>query len=191
MGTSLTEGLGLARPEVEAWPARVGELADSAGFDLVIVNAGLSGETSAGALRRVEWVLRQTPDVLVLETGANDGLRGIPIAEVERNLDGILTLVAQRAPSTRLVLVAMEAPTNLGGDYTGQFRELYRNAASRHRTTLTPFLLDGVAGVTEMNQADQIHPTADGHRRMARNAWAVLDSVYTLVTPHRAAGVLP
>jgi len=183
MGTSLTEGLGLIRPEIEAWPARVGELADSAGIHLVVVNAGLSGETSAGALRRVDWVLRQTPDVLVVETGANDGLRGIPIAEVERNLDGILTRVAERSPSTRIILVAMEAPTNLGAEYTGAFRELFRNAAARHRAAVTPFLLEGVAGIREMNQSDQIHPTAEGHRRMARNVWGVLDSIFTLSAP--------
>jgi acyl-CoA thioesterase-1 len=161
----------------------VGELADSAGIDLVVVNAGLSAETSAGALRRVEWVLRQSPDVLVIETGANDGLRAIPIAEVERNLDGILALVRERSPSTRLALVAMEAPTNLGSEYTGAFRDIFRDAAARHRAALIPFLLEGVAGVRQMNQADQIHPTAEGHRRMARNAWAVLDSIFTLGPP--------
>jgi acyl-CoA thioesterase-1 len=177
MGTSLTEGSGLADPEVEAWPARVAELADSAGFDLVVVNAGLSGETSAGALRRVEWVLRQNPDILVIETGANDALRAIAIEVVAGNIEAILSVLDESSPLTQVVLVAMEAPTNLGQEYTSRFRQIFHDAAARHEVALTPFLLDGVAGVRALNQADQIHPTAEGHRRMARTAWPILDSL--------------
>lgn len=183
MGTSLTEGLGLARPAVEAWPAQVAILADSAGFDLEMVNAGVSGETSSGALTRIEWVLRQNPDLLIIETGANDGLRGLPVDEVAANLDRILATVGRVSPATEVALVAMEAPTSHGEEYTGRFRQIFPRAAADHQVALTPFLLDGVAGVRELNQADQIHPTAEGHRLMARNVWPVLDSLLSLVPP--------
>jgi len=177
MGTSLTEGLGLARPEVEAWPARIGELADLAGIPLRVVNAGLSGETSAGSLRRLDWVLRQPADIFVLETGANDGLRALPIDDLEANLDSIVQRVRLGSPGTRIALVAMEAPPNLGETYAAAFRDVFPRVARRWNATLVPFPLDGVAGIPVLNQGDGIHPTSEGHWIMARNAWPALQAL--------------
>jgi len=177
MGTSLTEGLGLDRPEVEAWPARIGELASSAGIPLRIVNAGLSGETSAGSLRRIDWVLRQPAEILVLETGANDGLRALPVDDLEANLSSIIQRVRVGAPGTRIALVAMEAPPNMGETYAEAFRDVFPRVAGQWNAALIPFPLDGVAGIPSLNQGDGIHPTAEGHWIMARNAWPVLEAL--------------
>jgi acyl-CoA thioesterase I len=174
VGTSLTEGLGLADPLEEAWPARVEDRAREAGLELRFRNAGLSGETSAGALRRLDWVLQEPPAVVILETGANDGLRGLPVSQLEENLDGIFSILRERAPGARLVLAGMEAPPNLGPDYASAFRSVFPRVASRWGAELIPFLLEGVAGVPELNQTDRIHPTADGHDRMAGVAWPIL-----------------
>lgn len=171
LGTSLTEGLGLEDPGSEAWPARLALLAEDAGMELDVRNAGLSGETSAGALRRLDWVLGEVPDVFVLETGANDGLRGLPVAELEANLDAIFRQVREVAPGIPLVLAGMEAPTNLGPAYTATFQGTFERVAARWDAELIPFLLEGVAGVPELNQDDRIHPTARGHQRMAEVAW--------------------
>jgi acyl-CoA thioesterase-1 len=187
LGTSLTEGLGLAAPEVEAWPARVRALAQSRGLELQVVNAGLGGETSAGTLRRVDWVLQQDPDVLVVETGANDGLRALPTGALEENLLAIIVHVREARPETELVLVPMEAPPNMGPEYTSSFREVFLRAAAAGRVPLTRFLLDGVAGIPELNQPDRIHPTASGHQRMAENTWPVLDSVFRVAIGRRAS----
>ncbi|MEX1257998.1 MAG: arylesterase [Gemmatimonadota bacterium] len=177
LGTSLTEGLGLANPATEAWPSRIGELADGAGIQVRVVNAGLSGETSAGALRRVDWLMRDPPALLVIETGANDGLRALPLAQMEANLDSILARVRRSAPETRVAIVQMEAPPNLGAPYTEGFRAVYPRVAERWGATLVPFPLDGIAGVPTLNQDDGTHPTAEGHRRMAENAWPVLKTL--------------
>lgn len=174
VGTSLTEGFGLSDPGEEAWPARVAARAGEEGLTLRFRNAGLSGETSAGALRRIDWVVDEPPAVLVLEVGANDGLRGLPVAQLEANLDAILERIREIAPEARVVLVGMEAPPNLGSGYASGFREAYPRVARRWDTELIPFLLDGVAGVPGLNQPDRIHPTAQGHRRMAEVAWPVL-----------------
>jgi acyl-CoA thioesterase I len=171
MGTSLTEGWGLSRPDREAWPVRLQALADSAGAPFRVVNAGLSGETSAGARNRIDWVLRTPPDVFVLETGANDGLRGLPPEAMEANLDTIFSRVRARVPEAVLVLAGMEAPSNMGAGYQAEFRAVFPRVAERWEAHLVPFLLEGVAGVPELNQPDRIHPTAEGHRTMARTAW--------------------
>jgi len=172
VGTSLTEGLGLDRPEVEAWPAQVGRLASGAGFAVDVRNAGLSGETSAGARRRLEWLLEgETFDLFILETGANDGLRGLSLDDLEANLNAIFGAVRERAPAATLVLVGMEAPTNLGQAYTDAFRNIFPRVAARWGATLIPFLLEGVAGEPALNQADRIHPTAEGQAKMAQVAW--------------------
>jgi acyl-CoA thioesterase I len=173
LGTSLTEGLGLESPREEAWPAVVGRIAGGAGIDVRIRNAGLSGETSAGALRRVAWVLDPAapPAVFVLETGANDGLRGLPVEALEANLDSIFAHVSAVAPGARLVLAGMEAPTNLGPAYSAAFREVFPRVARRWDAELIPFLLDGVAGEDRLNQPDRIHPTAEGHARIGEVAW--------------------
>lgn len=169
IGTSLTAGLGLD-PD-SAYPAVVGRLAERAGTPIAVVNAGLSGETSAGALRRVDWVLRQPADVVVVETGANDGLRGQSVDSLRANLDAILRRVRQAQPRARVALVQMEAPRNMGRDYTARFHDAFPAAAKAAGVPLLPFLLDGVAGDPALNQPDGVHPTAEGARRVASNVW--------------------
>ena len=177
LGTSLTEGLGLEHPGVEAWPARIGELADSAGLTVETVNAGLGGETSAGLLRRLDWVMQGSPDIVVIETGANDGLRGLPVAQLEENLGEILGRLRTGHPEVRVAVVQMEAPPNMGADYTDAFRMVYHRVAAEHGFLLLPFLLESVAGQAELNQADGIHPTAEGHWIMARDVWPTLEEL--------------
>ena len=176
LGTSLTAGLGLVSDE-DSYVARLAELADSAGLPFRAVNAGVSGETSAGGLRRLDWVLREPLDVLVLELGANDGLRGHDPATLEENLRTIVKRTHQRYPGARIVIAGMQAPTNLGKAYTDRFREIFPTVADDTGSALIPFLLEGVAGVPELNQDDRIHPTAEGHERVARNVWSVLEGV--------------
>ena len=173
LGTSLTAGLGLPTDE-DTYVARVAELADSAGTPIRAVNAGVSGETSAGGLRRIDWVLREPLDVLVVELGANDGLRGQDPFALSDNLTQIVRRTRTRYPDARIVLAGMEAPPTLGPLYTGMFREVFTNVATTEGTLLIPFLLDGVAGVPSLNQSDGIHPTPEGHRLLARNVWSTL-----------------
>jgi acyl-CoA thioesterase-1 len=175
VGDSLTAGLGV--DPSEAFPARIQEKIDAAGLGYRVVNAGVSGETSAGALRRMDWLLRQKVAVLVLETGANDGLRGQDPAATRANIQAILERARRQDPPPKLVLVAMEALPNYGEDYRRRFRAVYRDLARKNGIVLVPFLLDGVAGVPGLNQADGIHPTAEGHRRVAENVWKVLEPV--------------
>jgi acyl-CoA thioesterase-1 len=175
LGTSLTAGLGL--DPSEAFPALIQRRIDEAGLPFTVVNAGVSGETSAGARQRIDWLLQRPVDVLVVETGANDGLRGIDPSALRENLDAILDRAEAKDPETALVVVGMEAPPNLGTRYTAAFRQVFRDAADEHEATFIPFLLDGVAGVAQLNQGDGIHPTAEGHRVMADLVWRVLEPV--------------
>lgn len=175
LGTSLTAGLGVAPRQ--AYPARIQEKLDSAGLAWRAVNGGVSGETSAGALRRLEWVLRPEVRVLVIETGANDGLRGLDVDSTRGNIEAIISGARSQVPGVRVVLAGMEAPPNLGAAYTARFRALYRDVARRERLPLIPFLLDGVGGVDSLNQSDGIHPTPAGHRIVAANVWRVLEPV--------------
>jgi acyl-CoA thioesterase I len=175
LGTSLTAGYGLG--EELAFPARLQERIDSAGLPFRVVNAGISGETSAGGVRRIDWMLQQPVDVLVLELGANDGLRGLDVAALRDNLDTIIRRTRERHPDAAIVLVGMAAPPNLGERYTTEFRNVYEELARRHDLALVPFLLDGVAGMPEYNLDDGIHPSDAGHRRIARNLWPVLEPV--------------
>ncbi len=176
LGTSLTAGLGLPGPE-DAWPSRLADLADSAGFPLQAVNAGVSGDTSAGGLRRLDWILREPLDVLVVELGANDGLRGQDPDATAENLRRIVRGAQERYPRAQVLLCAMEAPPNMGDAYTERFRAIFPEVAAQTGARLVPFLLDGVAGVPELNQDDGMHPTPEGHRRMAANVWASLEPV--------------
>lgn len=176
VGTSLTAGLGLRSPD-EAYAARLQELADSAHIPARMVNAGVSGETSAGGLRRIAWVLADTVDVLVLELGANDGLRGLDPDALARNLEAIIDSTRARWPDAQIVLVGMEAPPNLGIRYADAFHEVFPRVARSRRVELVPFLLEGVAGERELNQDDGIHPTTEGHWRIARTVWPVLEGV--------------
>jgi len=171
-GTSLTAGLGL--DPSEAYPALVQEKLDAAGLRYRVVNAGVSGETSAGARRRASWLLRQPVAVLVLETGANDGLRGQDPDATRANIQAVLDAARRQAPPPRLVLAAMEALPNYGEAYRRRFRAIYPELAKANRVTLLPFLLEGVAGEPTLNQPDGIHPTAQGHERIAENVWKAL-----------------
>ncbi len=177
LGTSLTAGLGLSDPS-QAYPGLVQAKLDSAGLRYRVVNAGISGETSAGALRRVDWVMSQGEvAVLFVETGANDGLRGQDPDTLRANLDAIFARARTQNPAPLLILAGMEAPPNLGREYTSRFRAVYPEVASTHGATLLPFLLEGVAGVDSLNQADGIHPTAVGQQRIAEMVWAVVRGV--------------
>jgi acyl-CoA thioesterase I len=175
LGTSLTAGQGLD-PD-EAYPALIQKKIDAAGLAYRVVNAGVGGDTSADALRRLDWLLRQRVDVLVVETGANDALRGQEPAATRDNIRAILERARGHSPAPRLVLVGMEAPRNLGADYARRFRAIYPALARESGAALVPFLLEGVGGVDSLNQADGIHPTAAGHERMAETVWRVLEPV--------------
>jgi acyl-CoA thioesterase-1 len=175
LGTSLTAGQGVD-PE-QAYPALIQKKIDAAGLDYRVVNGGVGGDTSADALGRLDWLLRQKVDVLVVETGANDALRGQDPAATRENIRAILARARAHSPAPRLVLVGMEAPRNLGADYVRRFRAIYPELARESGAALVPFLLEGVGGVESLNQADGIHPTATGHERMAETVWRVLEPV--------------
>lgn len=172
IGTSLTAGYGVD-PD-DAFPAVIGRMLDSAGRPVRIVNAGVSGETSAGARTRIDWVLRQPADVIVLETGANDGLRGLSVSAARENIQAILDHIRAKQPSARVLLVQMEAPPNLGDGYTSGFHAMYPELARKNGVELVPFLLDGVAGIASLNQDDGIHPNRAGARIVARTIYAAL-----------------
>jgi len=173
-GDSLTAGYGLDEPATEAFPALIQKKIDAARLPWRVVNAGLSGETSSGGLRRVEWVLRQPVDAFVLALGGNDGLRGIEPAITRANLSGIIARVREKNPAAKIVLAGMQMPPNLGQDYTRDFAEIYSALAKQEHVAFVPFLLADVGGQPELNQPDGIHPNADGHRKVAENVWAHL-----------------
>ncbi len=172
VGTSLTAGLGL--DPSEAFPALIQNRLDSLHLRWHTLNAGVSGETSAGALRRIEWVLEDRPEILVLETGANDGLRGLDPDSTRANLEAIVRRARALDPGVEIVLAGMEAPPNLGRRYTSRFREIYREVAEREHVRRIPFLLQGVGGVDSLNQGDGIHPNEAGERIVAENVWREL-----------------
>jgi acyl-CoA thioesterase-1 len=172
VGTSLTAGLGL--DPSEAYPAVLQQKIDSAGLNYRVVNRGVSGETSAGARQRVDWLMQQQVAVLILETGANDGLRGLDPDSVLANIEAIVRRARQQRPPPGILLIGMEAPPNLGANYTTRFRAVYREAAATLDVPLVPFLLEGVGGIDSLNQADGIHPTAEGQRRIADLVWKAL-----------------
>lgn len=175
VGTSLTAGLGL--PPEQSYPAQIQEKVDSAGLPFRVVNAGVSGETSAGALRRLDWLLRQPFEVLVLETGANDMLRGTDIDSTRANIQAIIDRVRAERPEARIVLAGMLASPNLGREYGNRFRDMYPELAVRNDLPLIPFLLRDVGGVATLNQADGVHPNAEGQELVATNVWEVLEPV--------------
>jgi acyl-CoA thioesterase-1 len=175
VGTSLTAGLGL-EPD-SAFPQMIDRKLDSLGLPYDVVNAGVSGETSSGLLRRIDWLLRAPFDVVVLETGANDGLRGTPVATVRANIQQMVDRIKAARPEAAIVLVQMEALPNLGEQYTSQFRALFPELARRNGLILLPFLLEGVAGRRELNQPDGIHPNLAGERIVAENVWRALRPV--------------
>ena len=173
LGDSLTIGLGLL--ESESFPSRLQEKIDEDGYQFEMINAGVSGDTSAGGLRRLDWALEGNVRVMLLALGANDGLRGLSIAEMKQNLT--TTIERARERNIVVILVGMEAPPNYGPEYVQSFRAAFREVAAKERVLFIPFLLDHVAGVSTLNQADGIHPNADGARQIAENVWPVLRSV--------------
>ena len=175
LGTSLTAGYGLE--ESEAYPALIQRKIDSAGLPYRVINAGVSGETSAGGVRRLDWLLRQPVAVLVLELGANDGLRGQDVDALRTNLQTIIDRTRTAHPDARIVVAGMESPPNMGSIYTDAFRAVFPEVARANDAVLIPFLLDGVAAVPELNQADGIHPTAQGQRMVADIVWRYLEPV--------------
>lgn len=160
-GDSLTAGYGLS-PE-EAFPALLEKKLNKTDKKVKVVNAGLSGETSAGGLSRIDWVLRQPVDIFVLELGANDGLRGLPVDQTRKNLQGIIDKVKAKYPNCKIVMAGMMVPPNMGKEYTEDFKRVYPELATKNKATLIPFILDGVGGIEKLNQADGIHPNVEGH----------------------------
>jgi acyl-CoA thioesterase-1 len=179
LGDSLTAGLGL--PVEQSFPSLIQSRLDSRNLDFAVVNAGVSGDTSAGGLRRLDWALQGQPEVLVIALGGNDGLRGLPPDELKKNLAAIIEK-AQRA-GLAVILAGMEAPPNNGPEYTARFRAIYGELAAEYRVPLIPFLLDGVAGDPALNQADGIHPNPEGARRVADTVWRALEPVVTSRAP--------
>ena len=171
-GNSLTAGMGL--DPNEAFPALIQQKIDSMGLAYQVVNAGLSGETTASGKNRVSWVLNENVDLFVLELGANDGLRGIPLEETRSNLQDIIDVVKQKRPNAAIVLAGMQIPPNMGKEYTTTFREIFPTLAQKNKIGLIPFLLEDVAGNPELNQADGIHPTAEGQKIIANNIWPII-----------------
>lgn len=174
-GTSLTAGYGLA-PE-QAFPALIEKRAREEGVPITVINAGLSGETTAGAVRRIDWVLRTPADLVVIEGGANDALRGLSPDAARANLEKLVSAVRAKQPDAKIALVQMEAPPNYGVAYTRSFRSIYSDVARKENVPLLPFLLSGVAGIARLNQADGIHPNVAGERIVADNLWKGLKPI--------------
>lgn len=174
-GDSLTAGYGLD-PD-EGYPALIQKKIDAAGLPWRVVNAGLSGETTAGGLRRLDWILRQKIDVFVLELGGNDGLRGIAPDVTRENLQAMIDRIRAKYPDVTIVIAGMQIPTNMGPDFAEAFARIFPEVAEKNRAVLIPFLLEGVGGIPELNLPDGIHPTAEGHRIVAETVWRHLAPV--------------
>jgi len=181
LGDSLTAGYGLAKGE--SVPSLIQKRLKDAGYPYEVVNAGVSGDTSAGGLNRLEWSLAGDVKVLVIELGANDGLRGLPVAGLKQNLTEIITRAQAR--NIKVILTGMEAPPNFGPAYTSEFRGVYRQLAKEHDVVFVPFYLDGVAGIPNLNIADGIHPNAEGSRIVEKTIWAALEPLLTKRTADR------
>jgi acyl-CoA thioesterase-1 len=174
LGDSLAAGYGLDR--TEAFPALLQRKVNEAGLKFQVVNAGVSGDTSAGGLRRLDWLLKRPVDVLVIELGGNDGLRGLSAAALKKNLQSIIERARVKYPEVKIVLAGMKMPANFG-DYAMQFERVYSELAKEQNVALVPFLLEGVGGRPAMNLPDGIHPTAEGQKVLAENVWRVLKPV--------------
>ncbi len=175
LGDSISAGLGVG--EDNAFPAIIQQKTDSLGWSVDVINAGLSGETSAGGLRRVDWLMRRNIDVMILELGANDGLRGIDPKSTKKNLQAIIDKVRAKNPGVKIILAGMQVPPNLGKQYTTEFKDIFPELAKTNHTLLIPFLLQGVGGKPSLNQGDGIHPNIQGHKIVAQNVWEVLRPV--------------
>ena len=175
LGDSITAGYGI--DPSQAFPALIQEKIDARGWNFKVVNAGQSGDTSAGGLSRMDWLLRNRVAVLVLELGANDGLRGLPVEVTKKNLQAIVDRTKERYPKAKVVVAGMRVPPNMGRDYGRQFQAMFPDLAKKNKAVIIPFLLEGVGGVRELNLPDAIHPTAKGHQIVAENMWKVLEPV--------------
>lgn len=175
LGDSLTAGYGL--DPAQAFPAIIQDKIRERSWDFRVVNAGISGDTTSSGLSRVDWYLDRKVDVLFLELGANDGLRGISLALTRENLQKIIDRVRQENPEVRVIIAGMMIPTNLGPDYTTEFKDIFIELASANDAVLIPFLLEGVAAQPQLNLEDGIHPTAEGHRIVSENVWRYMEPV--------------
>lgn len=175
-GDSLTAGYGLDDVN-DAFPTLIQSTIDSLDLNYTVVNSGLSGETSAGGRSRLDWVLKQKIDVFVLELGANDGLRGIPLTETRQNLQAIIDAVNKKLPEATIILAGMELPPNMGPEYTTEFRTIFSELAEKNELAFIPFILKDVGGIPELNLEDGIHPNVEGHQIVAKNVWEVLGEV--------------
>lgn len=185
LGDSLTAGYGL--DVQQAFPELIQQKIDAQNWPFTVINAGSSGETSSGGLRRINWVLKRPIDVLVLGLGANDALRGVPLDLTRQNLQKIIDISKETYPDVHIVIAGMEAPPNLGDDYTTTFRSLFKNLSEKNETAFVPFLLENVAGHPDLNQPDRIHPTAKGHEIVADNVWKILKPVLETLLPQSSS----
>ncbi|AUC23322.1 arylesterase [Polaribacter sejongensis] len=175
-GDSLTAGYGLEDVN-DAFPGIIQQKIDSLQLNYSIVNSGVSGETTSGGKNRIDWVLNQKPTIFILELGANDGLRGVPLKQSKENLQDIIDAVKEKYPETIIVLAGMQIPPNMGQEYTTEFKNMFPDLATRNDLYLIPFLLENVGGISDLNQKDGIHPTKEGHQILAKNVWTVLKPI--------------
>jgi acyl-CoA thioesterase I len=175
LGDSITAGYGLDLDQ--AFPALIQEKIDAKSWNFKVVNAGQSGDTSAGGLNRLDWLLKNRVDILILELGANDGLRGLPAETTRKNLQAIIDRTRGKYPEAKVIVAGMKVPPNMGGDYGRKFEAVFADLAKKNKAVLIPFVLEGVGGSRELNLADGIHPTAKGHEIVATNVWKVLEPV--------------
>jgi len=175
-GDSLSAGYGLDEPTL-AFPGLIQRKLDSLKMDYQVVNAGVSGETSSGGVGRIDWILNQPVDVFVLELGANDGLRGIPVETTVKNLQTIMDSVKSKNPSVKIILAGMQVPPNMGAKYANAFKAIFPTLAEKNKVALIPFLLEGVGGEPALNQADGIHPNEEGHRKVAEVVWQTVGGI--------------
>jgi acyl-CoA thioesterase-1 len=173
LGDSITAGYGV--DPSQAYPAIIQNKIDAKGWPFRVINAGQSGDTSAGGLNRLEWLLKNRIDVLVLELGANDGLRGLPVENTRKNLQAIIDRTRERYPQVKIIIAGMKLPPNWGEDYSRRFERMFAELAKKNKTALVSFVLEGVGGVRNLNLQDSIHPTAEGHKLVAANVWKVLE----------------
>ncbi|MBP1841697.1 arylesterase [Formosa algae] len=172
-GDSITAGYGLDDTN-DAYPGKLQDTINALNLDYTVINSGVSGETSAGGKSRIDWVIKQKPTIFLLELGANDGLRGVPITETRANLQAIIDVVKSKSPDTQIVLAGMQLPPNMGADYTTDFKQLFIDLAAENNIGFIPFILEQVGGIPELNQRDGIHPNVDGHKLVAHTVWDVL-----------------
>ncbi|WOD43300.1 arylesterase [Hwangdonia lutea] len=172
-GDSITAGYGLDDVN-DAYTGVLQKRIDSLSLNYTVINSGVSGETTAGGKSRINWVIKQKPTIFLLELGANDGLRGVPLTETQSNLQAIINVVKEKSPETTIILAGMQLPPNMGQDYTTKFRAIFKDVATKNNIEFIPFILENVGGIASLNQRDGIHPNKDGHKIVANNVWEVL-----------------